>query len=264
MKNSPIMWCVLIFVLFTLGSATANNVSSKQNDNKVTSCYGGQPGLNGIPGMHGMPGFPGAPGRDGREGAKGDQGSAGKTGPQGPPGAEGKKGAKGEPGVQGPAGQKGERGEKGDSGTPGTPQLSSHMNWKECAWKRDDAKNSGVIQNCEFMKNFTDTALHVYFAGNLRIRGCDSCCSRWYFTFNGAECSSPGPIEAIYFMQTGKNHNLHRHRHIEGHCNNIHKGKVRVGFWVGKCPFVSSTADAYTGWASMSRIFIEEVPKAQQ
>ena len=85
------------------------------------------------------------------------------------------------------------------------------------------------------MKNFTDTALHVYFAGNLRIHGCDVCCSRWYFTFNGAECSSPGSIDGAFYMQTGKNHNLHRHRHIEGHCNNIHKGKVRVGFWVGSC-----------------------------
>ncbi|XP_078368031.1 uncharacterized protein LOC144651857 isoform X2 [Oculina patagonica] len=264
MKNSLIMWCVLFFVLFTLGSATANNVSSKPSDNKVSLCYGGQPGTNGIPGTHGMPGSPGVPGRDGREGPKGDQGSSGKTGPQGPPGAEGKKGAKGEPGVQGPAGQKGERGEKGDSGTSGTPQLSSHMNWRECTWKKSDGKDSGVIQNCEFMKNFTDTALHVYFAGILRISNCDDCCSRWYFTFNGAECSSPGPIDGAFYMQSGKNHNLHRHRHIEGHCNNIHKGKVRVGFWVGSCNTGHKNADAYTGWATMSRIFIEEVPKAQQ
>ena len=109
-------------------------------------CYGGQPGTNGIPGMHGMPGSPGTPGRDGRDGVKGDQGGPGKTGPQGPAGTEGKKGDKGESGAQGPAGQKGQRGEKGESGTPGSPQLSSHMNWKECTWKRIDTKDSGVIQ----------------------------------------------------------------------------------------------------------------------
>ena len=40
-------------------------------------------------------------------------------------------------------------------------------------------------QSCQFMKNYTQTALHVYFAGNLRIFNCDDCCSRWYFTFNG-------------------------------------------------------------------------------
>ena len=43
-------------------------------------------------------------------------------------------------------GQKGQRGEKGESGTPGSPQLSSHMNWKECTWKKEDSKDSGVIQ----------------------------------------------------------------------------------------------------------------------
>jgi len=257
------MLFLLSFVLMNLASVSANNVSSKPSDNKVSVCYGGQPGTNGIPGMHGMPGSPGAPGRDGRDGTKGGQGSTGKTGPQGPTGVVGKKGNKGDSGAQGRLGEKGERGEKGEIGTPGSPQLSSHMNWKECTWKRDDAKDSGVIQKCEFMKNFTDTALHVYFAGNLRIRACDHCCSRWYFTFNGAECSSPGSIDGALYMQTGKNHNIHRHRHIEGHCNNIHKGKVRVGFWVGKCTGYTS-ADASTGWYSMSRIFVEEVPKAQQ
>ena len=88
----------------------------------------------------------GAPGCDGRDGAKGDQGSAGKTGPQGPAGVEGKKGDKGESGDQGPAGQKGQRGEKGESGNPGSLQLSLHMNWKECTWKKEDGKDSGVIQ----------------------------------------------------------------------------------------------------------------------
>ncbi|XP_078368044.1 collagen triple helix repeat-containing protein 1-like [Oculina patagonica] len=254
------MLCSLILSLIALCSAANNHCSNKTQQ----LCCGGQPGINGIPGMHGMPGSPGAPGRDGCDGAKGDQGSPGKTGPQGPPGAEGKKGAKGDPGVQGPAGQKGERGEKGDSGPPGTPQLSSHMNWKECTWTTVDGKDQGLIKNCEFVKNFTNTALHVYFAGNLRIYNCDDCCSRWYFTFNGAECSSPGSIDGAFFMWHGKNHNLHRHRHIEGHCNNIHKGKVQVGFWVGNCNKGHKNADADTGWATMSRIFIEEVSKAQQ
>ena len=86
--------------------------------------------------------IPGAPGAPGQDGAKGDLGSPGKTGTQGPRGADGKKGAKGEPGIQGSAGQKGERGDKGDSGTP---RLASHMNWKECAWKKADGTDSGLI-----------------------------------------------------------------------------------------------------------------------
>ena len=122
------------------------------------------------------------------------------------------------------------------------------------------------VQNCDFVKKYPDTSLHVYYAGNFGIYNCASCCSRWYFSFNGAECSSPGTIDGAFFMRTRGNHNRHRHRHrhIEGHCNNIQKGKVRVGFWVGKCVTGHKLADAYIGWHSMNRIFIEEVPKAQQ
>ena len=97
-----------------------------------------------------------------------------------------------------------------------------------------------------------------------RIVSRDDCCSRWYFTFNGAECSSPGSIVGIVYMGIGKKQNLHRTGHIEGHCDNIHKGKVRVGFWVGSCNNGSKNTDAYTGWTTMSRIFIEEAPKVQQ
>ena len=51
-------------------------------------------------------------------------------------------------------------------------------------------------QSCQFMKNYTQTALHVYFVGNPCFASCDKCssCTRWYFTFNGTECSSPGRI----------------------------------------------------------------------
>ena len=63
-------------------------------------------------------------------------------------------------------------------------------------------------------------------------------------------------------MQTGSDKDLHRVRHIEGHCNNIPKGKVFVGFWISNCPGYGY-ANAYTGWNSVSRIFVEEVPKPQ-
>ena len=117
-------------------------------------------------------------------------------------------------------------------------------------------------QDCVFTKNFSDTALHVYWTGTLRIASCTGCCKRWYFTFNGAECAAPLPIDGIVYLGTAKSQNPHRVRQIEGHCNNIHKGKVRVGFWVGNCAGYGN-ADAYTGWNSVSRIFVEEVPKPQ-
>ena len=39
-------------------------------------------------------------------------------------------------------------------------------------------------------------------------------------------------LHGAYYMAIAAGKNLHRHRHIEGHCNSIHKGKVRVGIWV--------------------------------
>ena len=66
-------------------------------------------------------------------------------------------------------------------------------------------------------------------------------------------------------MQYGRgsrSKNLHRVRHIEGVCEKIHKGTVRVGFWVGKGAGQKS-ADAHTGWPGVSRMYVEEIPPPQ-
>ena len=100
----------------------------------------------------------------------------------------------------------------------------------------------------------------MFYAGNLRSYG-NNICSRWYFTFDGAECAKPATIEGIdWFSSTTLN--LHRHGHIEGYCNQVPKGHIRVGFWIGKCAGYS-LGDGHTGWNSMSRIVIEEVPSPQ-
>lgn len=74
--------------------------------------------------------------------------------------------------------------------------------------------------------------------------------------------SGPLTIDGLVYIGSRKSQNIHLVDNIEGHCDNIHKGKVRVGFWVGNCPGYGSV-DAYTGWNSVSQIFIEEVPKPQ-
>ena len=120
-------------------------------------------------------------------------------------------------------------------------------------------------KECIFKKMSDNTGLRVFWNGNLRLEGCDSCCRRWYFTFNGAECSAPAAIDGVVYMRFGRgsrHQNLLRPRHIEGICDKIHKGTVRVGFWVGNCASYKS-ADAYTGWNSVSRIYVEEVPPPQ-
>ena len=52
---------------------------------------------------------------------------------------------------------------------------------------------------------------------------------------------------------------LHRVGQIEGVCERVPKGIVRVGFSVGNCDGYG-TADAFTGWNSVSRIYVKEVP----
>ena len=67
----------------------------------------------------------------------------------------------------------------------------------------------------------------------------------------------------VYSNRQGDN--VHRHRQIEGYCENIPAGQLKVAFYVGKCARYSSTTyDAVTGWDSTSRIMIEETPPAQQ
>ena len=111
------------------------------------------------------------------------------------------------------------------------------------------------------MKKYTDTALHVYFAGNFKTTSCSGSCSRLYFTFNGNECSSPGTIDGAFYQETATNQ---RHRHIEGHCHNIKRGTVRVGLSVGKCVTGDKVADSYRLAFNESYLQIEEVSKPQQ
>ena len=86
-------------------------------------------------------------------------------------------------------------------------------------------------------------------------------CNRWYFKFNGNECSGPMTIEAAVYNYWLSGNQYH-HRSFEGYCENIPQGAVRVGLWVGKCSS-EILGDAYTGWESVSRIMIEEVSRPQ-
>ena len=121
-----------------------------------------------------------------------------------------------------------------------------------------------ISQECVFKKMSDKTGLRVFWNGVLRIAGCHNCCRRWYFTFNGAECSAPAAIDGLVYMVHGNSarKDLLRVRQIEGVCEKVDKGTVRVGFWVGNCAGFGF-ADAKTGWNSVSRIYLEEVPPPQ-
>ena len=119
-----------------------------------------------------------------------------------------------------------------------------------------------LFQDCAFNKLQSNSALGVSFQGNMRVDG-DQKCNRWYFKFNGNECSGPMTIEAVIYNNMGiGNPDLPHHRSFEGYCENIPQGPVRVELWVGQCRGVT-LGDARTGWNSVSRIIIEEISRPQ-
>ena len=98
----------------------------------------------------------------------------------------------------------------------------------------------------------------------MRIIGCvGGCCRRYYITINGIECTSPATIDTRVFA-TG-NVNRHSPGTLDGFCNNVPSGHVSVSVWLGRCysHLQNSHGDAYTGWETVSRLIIEEVPPLQ-
>ncbi|XP_054840982.1 collagen triple helix repeat-containing protein 1 [Eublepharis macularius] len=186
-------------------------------------------------------------------------------GPSGVPGRDGNPGINGIPGTPGIPGRDGLKGEKGECMRESFEE-SWTPNYKQCSWS---ALNYGIdlgkIAECTFTKMRTNSALRVLFSGSLRLKCKNACCQRWYFTFNGAECSGPLPIEAIIYLDQGSPElnstiNIHRTSSVEGLCEGISAGLVDVAIWVGTC-LDYPKGDASTGWNSVSRIIIEELPK---
>lgn len=81
------------------------------------------------------------------------------------------------------------------------------------------------------------------------------------------ECKGPLAIDGLHHIHVhhGKtDYNVHKVTHIVGYCQGIPRGTVRVGINVGDCVGRKSGSDAYTGWNSVTRIMIEEVPPPQK
>ena len=120
-----------------------------------------------------------------------------------------------------------------------------------------------LFQECSFNKLHDNTALRVSYQGSARVYS-NHKCNRWYFKFNGNECSGPLPIDSVvYNGWAGGLSDIQRNHFFEGYCDNLARGSVSVELWVGKCSGYSTQGDAYTGWNSVSRIMIEEVPPSQ-
>ena len=110
-----------------------------------------------------------------------------------------------------------------------------------------------------FTKIRADTSLRVVYQGNFWL-SCNNCCKRWFISFNGAECNGPMALDAVLWVRKAVEE--HKPGSIEGYCQNIHKGKIRVGINIGNCKGYGNS-NGYTGWNSVSRLIIEEVPRPQ-
>lgn len=175
-------------------------------------------------------------------------------------GIPGTPGTPGSPGCPGKDGSKGETGAVGAKGEEGEP---ARANWKQCVWNTATDTDDGKIKECSFKKLHDRTALKVSYQGNIRVWTNGGCC-RWFFKFNDYECSGPMTIDSVlYNGWPSGNPNIHRHHSIEGYCENLPRGTVRVELWVGKCRTGPRLGNAYTGHSSVSRIMIEEVPPSQ-
>ena len=118
-----------------------------------------------------------------------------------------------------------------------------------------------LFQECSFNKLHDNTALKVSYQGNVLVHA-NRGCNRWYFKFNGNECSGPLSIDSVVYNRwAGGISTIHRNHFIEGYCENLARGTVSVELWVGRCS--GYEGNAYTGWNSVSRIMIEEVPPSQ-
>ena len=131
---------------------------------------------------------------------------------------------------------------------------------------------------CFFVKQKNSTVLKVSWDGNIGLLDCFSCCMRWFLTVNGEECSNPGPIDASLVYQlnpTVNSINLVRPASIVGICREfggkaLSKGAYGVALMVKPCqenqdlPLeVPNPSDARTGYNSVSRFIVEEIPESE-
>jgi len=173
-----------------------------------THAFPGIPGSNGMPGMPSTSGPQGPQGREGAKGQTGDKGSQGMLGQKGEKGNEAPRGKSGPPGMMGIKGARGiagDRGIKGDKGEKGQSVTSPssavpQTNWKQCVWKNlNNNQDNGKVKECSFNKLQAGTAMKVSFQGNMRVQGTSHRCNRWFFKFNGNECSGTMTIEAVVY-----------------------------------------------------------------
>ena len=128
-----------------------------------------------------------------------------------------------------------------------------------------------TIMECSFTKQSNDTVLKIAWDGNIALEGCADCCMRWFVTVNGEECKYPGPIDGSIRqdLTAGRftvQFDARRPSTITGICRGtagegqLEPGVHNIGLSVGECPNFVETYNVLTGYNSVSRFIIEEIP----
>ena len=168
--------------------------------------------------------------------------------------------------------------------TPALPSAPSdgsyYPNWLQCVTDMplNSTVNDSTVMTCHFAKQRVDSTLRVAWDGNIAVVGCDNCCMRWFITINGQECLDPGPIDiAIRQDLTDLDEDIrfddYRPASVVGYCRGneaggFSAGSYTIGLSVGACSNSDNeeitTSEVMTGYNSVSRFIIEEVPNQNQ
>eukprot|EP00731_Ephydatia_muelleri_P009476 Em0005g62a len=159
---------------------------------------------------------------------------------------------------------------------PAVSSSASRPNWQHCSVSslNSSAVNTSIM-NCSFDKIHSNSSIKVTWNGNLAVENCTMCCMRWYVTINGMECRNPGPVDAaikqdLIGARLSVPFDLHSPASISGICKGtipggtLDTGEYVVGLTAGICDGYSQTFDVLTGYNSVSRFIIEEMPSQRE
>ncbi|XP_013419939.1 uncharacterized protein LOC106180490 [Lingula anatina] len=145
-------------------------------------------------------------------------------------------------------------------GPTGTGSCDSYtlFNVKEFTLHQEiSTRDENAYMTETYTKRASDTSVAVFFTGTLHEYG-NGYCARWYFKFNGNECSNPGVIDAFIYKTGDNNPRTRRTFEFSGICNGFPAGDITISLHTGRCSWSGGQYSPSTGWTTISRIRVEE------
>ncbi len=157
---------------------------------------------------------------------------------------------------------------------------SFYPNWAQYVYTENTTEsNTTSLYSSTFSKRTDNSALKISWEGNAALLNCSDCCTRWFIAIDGEECSSPGPIDGAIRQDLSDSSigtfDLYRPISVAGICRGTNSSTPLVGgdhvisLGVGACAPTEDgddipTSDVVTGYNSVSRIIVEELPNQNE